>query len=147
MSHHDADPEVINAGNRPELGFEYRDVDQYFGLILKVTFWFMVFTTISIIVTVPIMNAIARKPLLDMKTPIRGGYRPNLPAEPNPILQSDQTALRDIHKLRSEEEAQASGYGWVDEKKGVARIPVDEALQEVAREGLAPEAPGGTGDR
>ena len=34
-----------------------------------------------------------------------------------------------LNQTTAEANAQLSGYGWVDEKKGVARIPIDRAME------------------
>jgi hypothetical protein len=53
---------------------------------------------------------------------------------PAPRLQS--TPLQDLEELRAEEEKELTSYGWVDEKAGIARIPIDEAIKIVAARGL-----------
>ena len=58
-----------------------------------------------------------------------------------PLLQSDKTASKDIKDLRAHEEEITTTYGWTDRKSGHVRIPLEEALSEVAREGL-PTRPG-----
>ena len=42
--------------------------------------------------------------------------------------------LRDV---RAAEQQRLHGYGWVDEKAGVARIPIDEAKKLMLERGLA----------
>lgn len=148
MSHHDADPEVVNAGNKPEIGYEYRDVENHFGLILKITFWFFVFTAISALFTIPVLNMAANvhreedKGLFDLQGPIRGGYRPRTPANA-PLVQSDTLVAKDIHELRHEQERAKNSYGWVDEGKGIVRIPIEDAIQKAARSGIEPSKPAG----
>jgi len=34
-----------------------------------------------------------------------------------------------LQKLRSEQEKEAMSYGWIDKEKGIARIPVDKAIE------------------
>ena len=38
-------------------------------------------------------------------------------------------------------ECALTGYGWVDEKAGIAHIPIDEAIKIVAARGLPQAAP------
>ena len=54
--------------------------------------------------------------------------------------------------MREEERDRLSSYGWVDRKAGIARIPVDRAIEILAKKGLptpqergvtAPEKPRG----
>ena len=54
---------------------------------------------------------------------------------PRPRLQPEPAV--DLRSFRREEAARAGGYGWVDpETKKVARIPIDRAMEIVARRGL-----------
>lgn len=34
-----------------------------------------------------------------------------------------------LQKLRSEQEKEATSYGWIDKEKAIARIPVDKAIE------------------
>jgi hypothetical protein len=53
---------------------------------------------------------------------------------PEPRLQ--EKPFKDIAELRAEERQLLDGYGWVDEKAGVAHIPLGEAMKLVAEKGL-----------
>ena len=53
-----------------------------------------------------------------------------------------------LAELRAQEDALLTSYGWVEKDKGIARMPIGEAMKIVAERGLptfpAPEpAPGG----
>jgi len=52
---------------------------------------------------------------------------------PEPRLQTQP--LVDGQKLREDENAVLSSYGWVDPDKKIVRIPIDRAIDIVAREG------------
>lgn len=39
--------------------------------------------------------------------------------------------LQEMKRLRDEENKKLSGYGWVDEKAGVVRIPIEEAKKRL----------------
>jgi hypothetical protein len=58
--------------------------------------------------------------------------RPRLPPEPR--LQN--TPKLYIKDLRAVEDAQIKSYGWVDQKNGIVRIPIDAAIDAVAAKGL-----------
>lgn len=61
---------------------------------------------------------------------------------PEPRLQIAPRA--DLRRLREREEALLSGYGWVDRDAGVARIPIERAIELLATRGLpAAAAPPG----
>ena len=44
-------------------------------------------------------------------------------------------------RLRAEEDAILTTYAWVDRKGGVARIPIDRALEILVQRGLPPSKP------
>ena len=53
---------------------------------------------------------------------------------PEPRLQKSPVA--DLNEVRAGEEMILHSYGWVDPEKGIVRIPVERALELVAKEGL-----------
>jgi hypothetical protein len=65
--------------------------------------------------------------------------RPRFPAGiksvPAPVLQKDEPA--DLKAFRSDEEQELSGYGWIDAKKEIVRIPVSEAMRMLAEPDFA----------
>lgn len=42
-----------------------------------------------------------------------------------------------LTELRSREQAEANAYGWVDQAKGVVRLPLDRAMELTVREQAA----------
>lgn len=125
---HEPDTEAINAATKPEIGYEYRDMDV--RKISIATFWFFAGTTICIAATLVGL-------LWTVKLPLRSTEPPKtIPAFPNPLLQGTMATKVDIAKLRHEEDDKLNRYGWVDESKGVAHIPIDKAIDLVAERGL-----------
>jgi hypothetical protein len=57
------------------------------------------------------------------------------PIPPGPRLQP--TPPRDMEELRARDKAALTTYGWVDRDHGVARIPVDRAIEIMAQKGSA----------
>jgi hypothetical protein len=53
---------------------------------------------------------------------------------PNPRLQESPPV--DLVDIKREERTRISSYGWADQKKGIARIPVDRAMDILAKKGL-----------
>ena len=49
------------------------------------------------------------------------------------LVTSEPRVLADF---RAQEQALLTGYGWVEKDKGLARIPIDEAMRIVAEHGL-----------
>ena len=64
-----------------------------------------------------------------------------LPLYPEPRLQPNPQ--QDMQSFYAHEMQILNGTGWVDKDRGVAHIPITQAMQEVAREGIAgwPTAP------
>lgn len=67
---------------------------------------------------------------------------------PAPILEVERAPIfvpgarllpepeRSLAEVRAEYEALATSYGWVDESAGIARIPIERAIELVAERGL-----------
>jgi hypothetical protein len=53
---------------------------------------------------------------------------------PQPRLEVDERGQ--INGFRLEEEQKLHSYGWVDQKAGVVRIPIDRAMDLIAQRGL-----------
>ena len=53
---------------------------------------------------------------------------------PTPALQTQP--FKDIYMLREEEAKRLQSYGWVDKDGGVARIPVDRAMELMLQRGF-----------
>lgn len=65
-------------------------------------------------------------------SPLAGAYGMKEP--PAPRLQTEPIA--DLHELRARDQALLSGYGWVDRDAGLVRIPIERAIDLVAKRGL-----------
>ena len=72
----------------------------------------------------------------------RGGDR-GLPPEPR--LQTSPYA--DFERIVVEQRKLLDAYGWVDERAGVVRIPIDRAMELLAARGLPHRAPGAENPR
>jgi hypothetical protein len=46
-----------------------------------------------------------------------------------------------MRRLREQEDAILTTYGWVDRQAGIARIPIDVAMTQVLEEGLPVRQP------
>ena len=62
---------------------------------------------------------------------------------PSVMLQNDD--VRDMSRLRAEEDEILNNYAWADQKHTVAHIPIDDAMKAIAQKGLptrqAPQSP------
>jgi len=55
-------------------------------------------------------------------------------AFPPPRLEAEPSV--DFEKFRTSEDALLNSYGWIDRNAGIARIPIDRAMQLVLERGL-----------
>ncbi len=46
------------------------------------------------------------------------------------------TPWKDLKDFRAEQNAHLHGYGWVDEKAGIARVPIQKAKELLLKQGL-----------
>lgn len=132
--HHERDPEAINSETRPEVGYEYRDISV--KGIAQATFHFFFWSTLVIVLTYVGFYFALDLPIRPDKTP------ETIPSYPNPLLQGDVGVKVEISEVKRKEHEQLSQYGWVDKEKGIARIPIDKAMEEVAATGLQPTPSG-----
>ena len=58
---------------------------------------------------------------------------------PEPRLEANPLVPRE--RVRAEEDWILQNYGWVDEKAGMVRIPIDRAMDLLAERGLPPSKP------
>lgn len=137
-------------GNLPRhdtVAYEARDVK------VRAIYWYLVVLTIAVgfsfLICVYILRYTARfvsrwdAPVMPARAAMGPDYRV-MPPEPRlqgvPGHETDpQQEHRD--KIRADNEANEQ-YAWIDQKTGVAQIPVKEAMKIIAQKGLAaPAAP------
>lgn len=58
---------------------------------------------------------------------------------PEPRLEAAPGESADF--VRAREDPILNGYGWVDQKNGITRIPIDQAMRIVAQQGLPARPP------
>jgi hypothetical protein len=111
---------------------DYEDRDIHLRPILLFGIGTAVFTVITFYVMKHILfkleSQTARR---DVPVSVFAGQR-LLP--PEPLLQVDE--VRNLQEQRAVEQARMSTYGWVDPAAGVARIPVERAIQLITERGL-----------
>ena len=68
------------------------------------------------------------------KKPRFHAWRASVKSTPEPRLQVD--ASKELRQMRAAEDAALSSYGWVDKDAGIVKIPVDRAMEILAKKGL-----------
>ncbi len=61
-------------------------------------------------------------------------YRPELPPRPRDVTEP----FRILEKQQKIEQGQLDSYYWVDRSKGIVAIPIDRAMQIIAKQGVPP---------
>jgi hypothetical protein len=132
-------PEAPRPDAPPPLRYEKRDVEPSavvrFGAILAV---FALVTTLALL---PVFSWLrAREQRHDPPPPPMGRQPPGVRQAPEPRLQVSPP--QELEMVQRQAERELQGYGWVDEEKGVVRIPIDEAMRLlVERSAAAAAAP------
>jgi hypothetical protein len=82
------------------------------------------------------------------RSPLLSHDQLRLPPEPRLQLAPDHAVhpLEELKQLRATEDGILNSYGWVDQKAGTVRIPIELAKQLILQRGL-PNEPQGVGDR
>ncbi len=96
--------------------------------VLATTIGFVIFTAICVGVLLAYYHSLVGP----------GLYLPPRPF-PQPELQTNP--LSDLEKLQSAQLARIERYGWIDQSKGLLRIPIKRAMEIVASKGASALAP------
>jgi hypothetical protein len=117
--------------NGAALGHETRDVNLKFFASVMVGLFLLLFVGMS--VSLWYLNVL-RESARGQDTP-PPPLAATLPAEPpEPRLQPAPGV--DLQRIRAEEEKVLENYEWVDAKSGIARIPIERAMELTAQRGL-----------
>ncbi len=114
------------------MGYEVRDLD--IKTIVRASTIFFVFVTAMFAVGFGLFAWM--NPAMRNEQAPQPPFMKNAPQPPNPLLQTNITTKTDIKELRQNETAQLTTSAVLDAKKGVYRIPIDRAIDIVARRGL-----------
>jgi hypothetical protein len=112
--------------NKHRAGFEETDVNVVavgkFGLAL------LLVTILAMALLVGVFNYFKAS---------EGGQAATVdPAKVFPHPQLEKTPILDLMAVRAAEEQVLNSYGWVDQQKGVVRIPIAQAMELVVKKGL-----------
>ena len=125
--HHDHSHDLHN----PDVAHEHDDVN------VRAILWFVaVLSTIAIVIHIAMWGMFRGLTYYERTnepyvTPLT---RPAGEAPPEPRLQT--TPWADLRQFRTEQHDYLHSYGWVDEKLGVARIPIAKAKELLLQRGI-----------
>ena len=95
------------------------------GLVLAVSYWIFEYNAAR-----QARNQVPPSPLAHTREPT-----------PEPHLQVH--AAEDLQETRAAENALLNGYGWIDKEAGIVRIPIEKAIDVLAKKGLPVRSEGG----
>ncbi len=118
----EAPPPAEPPAERPA-GHESRDVNEW--AVGRFAIGLVLLCILSMVVLLGFFK------YLESRIPLATGVRP---VPPQPRLQT--TPRLDLQAMRDAEEKILTSYGWVDQSKGVVRIPIAQAIDLLAQRGL-----------
>jgi hypothetical protein len=124
-----------DAAHREEAGYELSDINSsYVGL-------FGIGLAVVLVISVAVASLLIHYKTVQhvrQETPI-----PQLAREREAILGTrlQVDAPNELREMRTAEDAMLNSYGWVDENAGIVRIPVDRAMEILAKKGLPARKP------
>jgi hypothetical protein len=121
-----------NQGDKTAHGHEEKDINVL--AVSKFTIGLTLGVIASLLVVAGLLNFL-------LKTDPERNAKPSAIALTNPQKEPPEPRLQstpkiDIRQFRADEDAILNSYAWIDPDKGIVRIPVDRALDLVAKEGL-----------
>jgi hypothetical protein len=122
----------------------YEKTDAAAGATVRAGRYILATMFLTALVLVPMYRSLARRERAGQRpaaTLLKPDARPAGPAFPRLV-----TSGAPVPPSRAQEDAFLTSWGWVEKDKGIARIPIDEAMKIVAGRGLptfAAPAPGG----
>jgi hypothetical protein len=133
---HSSQPDVSHINNL-DVSHETRDVR------IRPIFWFVFWLITAVVIIYFLMfglfKVLERHEVRSDPVPSPlSSERQTVPPEPrlqlipgHPISPFDE-----LKSMRQEEEEQLSTYGWVDETKGIVRLPIEKAKEKLLEQGL-----------
>lgn len=119
-----------------ESGFELRDVNTR-GL----TYFLLATAAFLAIICAAVQGLFGLYARTDVPKPaVAGPFVKDMALPEPPRIQTQPE--RDIREYRDAEDRLLQSSGWIDQKSGVARIPIDRAMQLLLRQGLPTQAAG-----
>ena len=126
--------------NPPGAKYEHTDID------VNVGYKFALWLAVAMLISAGIVYGTfwffegqeRRSDAIAQKYPLAVGQHKEPPA---PNLQKQP--FKDVYELRLGEAAKLGSYGWVDKDGGIARIPIDRAIDVMLERGFPARAEGG----
>jgi len=118
----------------PEPGARYEAGDVKLKPLMKSVLYFFVFTVVSIVLSAGLFEWLVPGGFASTFQP--KDMKRRLPPKDVPLLQTNVSVKTDMVKLMEREERAVNSYAWVNRNAGIARIPIDRAIEIMAKEGM-----------
>jgi hypothetical protein len=130
MSKHD-----VRAGGTPGTHGGYEKTDAHAGATYRAGLYILGTMFLTALLLVPMYRSLGRREAAEQR-PAASVLAPAAaaPAASFPRLVTSEPAV--LAEFRAQEDAFLTGYGWVEKDKGIARMPIEEAMKIVAERGL-----------
>jgi hypothetical protein len=142
---HDANGAPVHS----DVAFEPRDID--IGTIARYLVYLAITIAIALAICVPILNVLTKvvaeedTPMPSIRAEMSQQQRDDTQMPPEPRLQGvpghDSDPQADMReKIEADTKANET-FAWVDKEKGIAQIPVADAMKIIAEKGAVPAVP------
>lgn len=131
----------LHSNHQNDAGFEHEDLGTrpIIGFILSlviagILIYYIVWGVFHFLDAFDKKNQQVRTPLVQVESNPREVQDQQVQQFPEPRL--EQNERTELNGFRLQEEQRLNSYGWVDEKAGIAHIPIEQAMQLIAQRGL-----------
>jgi hypothetical protein len=121
--------------HKPVRGPGYETTDINVWAVGKFAFGLVAITLVSMAMLFGLMRYFQSRESPEVMKPID-------PAKMFPQPQLQVKPIPDLKQFHTEEDKVLNSYGWVDQPRGVVRIPIEQAIDVLAKRGL-PSRKGG----
>jgi hypothetical protein len=111
----------------------YEKTDARAGATVRAGLTILGVMFLTALVLVPMYRFLGRRERAEQK-PAATVLKPDAVAPSFPRLVASEPAA--LAEFRAQEDAFLAAWGWVEKDKGIARMPIDEAMKIVAERGL-----------
>ena len=119
-------------------GYERRDALAWATIRAGLYILATMFLTAAVLV--PLFRFFGRRETAEQRPPATVlGPSARLPEPAFPRLVTSEPAV--LAQFRAQENTLLTGWGWVEKDRGIARMPIDEAMKIVAARGSLPSFP------